>query len=314
MKQDYTVLPLIESLIGRGKKLNRGEVAFFCPSCHHRKPKLQVNLDRSSKTFGKWHCWICSETHSTKGKNLFTLFKKFNASRDQVRELASLLGQRVRISNEPTVKKLVSLPKQYIPLWQESNELGRRHALVYLARRGFGIDDIIKYGIGYCEDGEYRNRIIIPSFDKDARLNYFIARSYFDNTSLKYLNPEVEKSEIILFEIFINFDLPVTVVEGIFDAMKVRHNAVPILGKSVPDALIKRLTENHTSVNIYFDPDAKLTSLKIAEKLINAGLEAFIVDPDPQRDPGEMTTYANKLLIEDRRQPMMQDFVRAGLK
>ncbi len=176
------------------------------------------------------------------------------------------------------------------------------------------MDDVIKYGIGYCENGKYTNRIIIPSFDKDARLNYFIARSYFDNASLKYLNPDVEKSEIIVFEVFINFDLDVTIVEGVFDAMKVRCNAVPILGKSVPDILIKRLIEHHTSVNLYFDPDAKESTLKIAERLIDGGLEVYVVESDAQRDPGEMSTYENKLLIGNRRQPDMRDFVKAGLK
>ena len=45
-----------------------------------------------------------------------------------------------------------------------------------LVECGVNKEDITKYNIGYCDGGMYSNRIIIPSYDLDNRLNYFIAR------------------------------------------------------------------------------------------------------------------------------------------
>ena len=40
-----------------------------------------------------------------------------------------------------------------------------------LKKRGLSAHDIIKYNIGYCEDGEYTKKIIIPSYDLNGKLN-----------------------------------------------------------------------------------------------------------------------------------------------
>ena len=73
----------------------------------------------------------------------------------------------------------------------------------YIKNRGITNKDIIKYNIGYCEDGEYRNRIIIPSYDSNGNLNYFVGRDFYDS-KLKYKNPKVSK-DIIGFDLFINW-------------------------------------------------------------------------------------------------------------
>ena len=40
-----------------------------------------------------------------------------------------------------------------------------------------------------------------------------------------------------MFENQINWDEPITLVEGVFDAMAVKRNAIPILGKFIPKTL-----------------------------------------------------------------------------
>ena len=57
-------------------------------------------------------------------------------------------------------------------------------------------DDIVWWKIGYCPDGDYKQRIIIPSFDMKGNLNYFIARSYTSGEWQKYKNPPAEKDFI----------------------------------------------------------------------------------------------------------------------
>ena len=97
--------------------------------------------------------------------------------------------------------------------------------------------------MGYCDAGSYANRIIIPSYDEKDELNYFIARSYYES-SLPYKNPPISKNTVI-FENMIDWSEPLVLCEGAFDAIAIKRNAVPILGKFIPDELwkAKRLTD-----------------------------------------------------------------------
>ena len=56
--------------------------------------------------------------------------------------------------------------------------------------------DILKYQIGYCEKGRYANKIIIPTFNADGVLDYFVARSFEKEPYVKYRNPSVSRNII----------------------------------------------------------------------------------------------------------------------
>ena len=49
-----------------------------------------------------------------------------------------------------------------------------KNAMRYLKMRDITKREILKYGIGYCVEGLYRYRIIIPSYTNDGTLNYFV--------------------------------------------------------------------------------------------------------------------------------------------
>ena len=56
--------------------------------------------------------------------------------------------------------------------------------------------DILKYQIGYCEKGRYANKIIIPTYNADGVLDYFVARSFEKEPSRKYDAPSSDKNII----------------------------------------------------------------------------------------------------------------------
>ena len=60
---------------------------------------------------------------------------------------------------------------------------------------------------------------------------------------LTYLNSK----DIIFNEFYINWDLPVYLVEGVFDSLRI-PNSIPLLGKGVSPLLLKRLLENNFEV------------------------------------------------------------------
>jgi transcription elongation factor Elf1 len=65
------LLGLVQSVLGKGHVTSKGNYAFHCPVCNHRKPKLEVNLIPTTKNENPWHCWACD----AKGKSLSSLFK-----------------------------------------------------------------------------------------------------------------------------------------------------------------------------------------------------------------------------------------------
>ena len=136
--------------------------------------------------------------------------------------------------------------------------------------RGLTDNDFIKYSVGYCTTGEYGGRVIVPSYTSSGTLNFFVARS-FDGNYFKYKNPEASK-DIIFFENLINWNAPIILCEGVFDAMAIRRNAIPLLGKSLSKSSLwkKLLTGKLTDIYIALDTDAQTEALEIAEKLIAA--------------------------------------------
>jgi len=125
---------------------------------------------------------------------------------------------------------------------------------------------MIKYSMGYTTHGPYRGRIIIPSFDEDGEINYFVARSY-TNHRMKYKNPEFPKEEIIFNESRIKWDEDIYLVEGVFD-MLFLDNAIPILGKTVSDNLWGKLYEkSEKNIIVCLDGDAWEDAEQLYRKL-----------------------------------------------
>jgi hypothetical protein len=85
------------------------------------------------------------------------------------------------------------------------------------------------------------NRIIIPSYDLNGDLNYFIARWYpKEYNKLKYINPKAEKQEIIFNIGKLNLDATIYLVEGVTDHI-VTPNSIPLLGKVISSDLLELL-------------------------------------------------------------------------
>jgi len=77
------------------------------------------------------------------------------------------------------------LPPGYKPLWVSSKNIHYLNALKYLKNRGIAGYDIIRYQMGYAMDGPYANRIIVPSYDANNKLNYFILGKFVPKKLLK---------------------------------------------------------------------------------------------------------------------------------
>ena len=149
---------------------------------------------------------------------------------------------------------------------------------------------IIKYNIGFCYQGEFQNRIIIPSYDEDDEINYFIARSILSKPKMKYKNPEAQKEIIIWNEHLIDWDKPVYLVEGVFDSIFL-PNSIPMLGKVLHERLYKLIYEKAKKIIILLDPDAWSNTVKLFHK-INAGKllgKVWVIKLEGEKDVADLS-------------------------
>ena len=260
---DYTpVFEILEDIFGDYKNHNdyRCQVSFDCPVCSYDIKNLEKgdgkgNLEVNYR-YGVYKCWVCAETHETHG-SIYKLIKKYGTPK-QLKKYELLRPDDTEDSTK-RVYKQVRLPKEFIPFKDASMGLKLtpqyKQALAYIKKRN--ITDLMLqiYNIGFCYNGLYENRIIIPSYDEEKRLNYFVARSYLSKTKLKYKNPESQKEIIIFNEHLINWDETIYIVEGAFDSIFI-PNAIPMLGKFMSEHLFKKLYENAKKIVIVLDPDA----------------------------------------------------------
>ena len=283
-----TKLDILAQHLGHYKTMAGANHYFECPSCHHHNHKLTVNVEKSV-----WNCIHCG----IKGKSFLYLLKLAGVShtkqykkvfnedaKKNLEQIDNIFGEHIP---ERVAPKL-ALPKGYENLFKNLEKAFYKPAVQYLLNRGVTKEDILKYDIHYSVSDQ---RILFPSYDREHRLNYYVARTIQSFESYKYKNATASKKEVIFNENLIEWDKPLYVVEGIFDAILSRKNAVPILGSNVGSGslLFKRLLQNHTEVIIALDADAKKKMFKMINEVVKYNIPVTYVDWKSEgRDIAEM--------------------------
>lgn len=297
------LLTKLENVLGKAKPTNRGNYSFKCPICKHYKNKLEINLITQ-----QYHCWI----GCVKGNRISSLLKSANIHPSLIQEINQLTPKPGKIP--PKSYEQISLPKEYKPLYNiPKNDITAKHVLNYLKSRGVTKNDILRYNIGYCDKGEYKNFIIIPSFDSTFKLNYFIARTYAKGSFIHYKNPEITK-DVIGLESLVNFRAPITICEGIFDAISIKRNVIPLFGKEISNELKKKLSLTSVGkIYIALDKDAMKQAIKHAKDLLDAGKEVYLIELD-EKDPSLMGFEKFTNLIHTVKPLTLSSFMEFKLK
>ena len=276
------IINILDEVLGVGTSLKGNEQAHHCPFCHHHKKKLQINLETQ-----QWHCWVCD----SKGRKIQTLLKRLHVDSKRIKKVYEIYGDDYIVSSTTTDEEKVELrlPSEFKSLLKKPKGLNPLYKKVvqYAKDRRISKEDIIKYNIGYCDSGIYTNRIIIPSYDVDGRLNYFIARSVFTEERFKYKNPPISKN-VTIFENQINWNKPITLTEGVFDALAVKRNAIPLLGKFIPKTLMDSIYKRGVKeIKIILDKDAQDQALYYVNYFMNNGITVTNILPT-EKDASDM--------------------------
>lgn len=284
------LIDILRTAFGEDGHIDDDEIMFFCPRHDHHKRKLCINLKSQ-----KCHCWVCDLSAGS----VFSLFKKLNFDisllKDARYHVEETFDDFYAQQKKPIER--VRLPQEFIPLCYTQKSVFYEQALSYLRSRNIEDIQILRNKIGYCECGDYRGRIIFPSFDSKGKLNYFVARWFLDSKNLKYKNPSSEKYSIIFNELYIDFSKPLTICEGVFDSFVCGKNSIPLLGSSLYDNLIKKCVMNSCpKIFLALDPDtykfddyenSKL--IRICKQLLQYGLNIKFIDIRPHKDAGKMS-------------------------
>lgn len=221
----------------------RSQVRIQCPNCPPDKsPALSVN-----RTTGMYHCFRCGISGKMKGHFRFEGAPEISHSSESL-----------------------PWPEGYKPLLPRTKGLARAMAWKYLERRGIEEWQVERYKIGFCEEGPYTNRVIVPVLQGivDPKLVYFVARSINPMESRKYLNPPSAKAGVV-FRTFIGQAPRAVIVEGVFDALRVEHvaPAIALLTKKATLEQLHTIAESCQEALLLLDSDAAKDSLALGGEI-----------------------------------------------
>jgi DNA primase len=245
---------------------SKGQISFDCPVCDDDRHKGNLEINYFSHVYKCWSCGDVNNTHGPLGK-LFDLY----GNKKQKKVYNVLQPEEFKPKEIRKVK--LQLPKEFKLFKDVSRSYPiRKTAYTYLTSRGIDDSIIDKYKIGFCPNGEFGGRIIVPSYTESGELNYFIARSWIPNTRAKYKNPEAEKDKIIFNESLINWNQDIFLVEGVFDGFFL-PNSIAMLGKHMSEKLFDTIYQRAMgNVIIALDGDAWSNAVKLYHELNGGGL------------------------------------------
>lgn len=316
-----------------GSSIHSGdEHVFWCPVCidkigsEGRKRSLSVN---PSKPAG--YCFRCE--YGFYGWT--NLFREINGGHLRLEEMELLdskpslvEGLTVRESVvltlwgpkvEKPVLQPVALPPEAVRLADAPKDFRTRVGRDYLEGRGIHHRFLSLFDIHYCNEGEYRQRLIFPVIQGGGPV-YFTSRYAGNDVPNKSKNPPNVAGHFTRKECLLNYDSVVgaemvAVVEGPFDCMAYRH-AVALMGKVISDAQVALLEAlvpfGLQEIVVSLDPDAAADAEKVYYALDGRVPKVTILrldHGDPHDRRGELAG-----LLNTRRPVGILDQVSSRLK
>lgn len=282
------LIELIESIFGKGNLSRNNNFDVRCPICNPddiKKKKLSILIPSCMV-----HCWVCG----FKSRTLAPLIRKYGSNKHMIRyrEITGQYGDLNLIIPEVEIIQKIELPKDFRLLTLSSNmESIVRESWRYIDSRGLSSKDAWYFKFGISNEPRWKKRIIMPSFDAQGNLNYFVARA-IDNKKPKYDNPDINKNPIVFNEINLDWTKQLILCEGPFDLVKCPENSTALLGSDLDERheIFNKILMYNTPVALALDGDMwNKKTPKIVKKLQEYDVNVVIVDVRPWGDPGNMS-------------------------
>ena len=266
--------------------------SFECPNrkCgSHAKEKLKfvVRLEDSM-----CHCWVCD----LKGRTAGWVLKKHKPELvEQFEQLWSVSGYSNGSEQIEPETPPFELPEDFQLLGELVEGPGVKHpdhvrVLRYLQSRSVSVDDMWRFKIGVSSANGFRRSALFPSFDVDGGCRFCLARRTDNDAKWKYKNHGVKAREVVYDEIHLRTDERIYIFEGVFDLIRAGVNGTALMGSFLSEgsALFELITRSGAPVTLCLDDDAADKTIKIADKLVNYGIDVRWARLPTGKDPGEM--------------------------
>lgn len=301
----------VESLYEVDVTSNIAQYVTHCPNCaalgkRHDDYKLSISLEKNV-----YHCYRCG----CSGK-VTSLLKGYVNSGNLIRYRMNFKDQEfsdsgnVLISSELMDYNNISNPIDCYMI----------NAVNYLKKRHISLDDVQKYNIRIGK-GLYKNRILIPTYDREGNIVYLTARDYVNkDPEQKYYNPPGSHKALAVWNIQnITKDDIVVITEGVFSGLAATRNlknkakAVSIFGKSVSEAQVRMISEvNPKEIVLCFDGDVSkkeiVSNFNKFRRIYHGDMSVLKLDGNDDPDSIEKTLFQEKFL---NRVPAMQFKIKA---
>lgn len=276
---------------------NGKEISLDCKWCSPKDRKKKLTINSSS---GLFHCWSCNE------KGNFNKFYKEYAKR--VISIGEFITEQHTVFT-PTIRSEsneIPYPDNFRFLTDSKKSLGAKKYFNYLVDRGITEEDINYYRLGYCTEGKYADRVIIPVYKKDTFVS-FIARAITPDKKPKVLTPASLPGTHGVKDYVYNLDRAkdtklLLIGEGVFDAIALGVSGICLFGKeSSPAQLAQIINTKPRRVVICLDGDAYKYALKLADQLIFHISDVRVCSFPKEEDPSSLG-------------PFVQDYIKSAIR
>lgn len=265
------------------------------------KGHLWINPNKNA-----YHCW--KSGHSG---NLYDLVSKvtkcpYHEAKElfsddgDLRSLESKLDSFFERKEKPKITtSSLSLPPNTFAI-NELNEMFKGQVTNYLSARKIQWENLL-----FCTSGKYRNRIIIPYYNRDGKLIYWNGRD-ISNSPERYMGPDkncgVAKGDVIYASEWPTKGSKVYLTEGEFDAISLTKcgiTGVACGGKELSDKQMELLSPYRISICFDTDKSGADALNKIGDKLIGNGVNniSYVRPPVNKAEPDKKMDW-NKMLVE----------------
>ena len=230
-------------------------VLIQCPFHNDENPSLSVHL-----RLGVFKCFSCEESGHfvkliaaidgiTQEEAHDVVYLGFNPT-DSIAELSNL------INGEKQVRARYVNENRFFSTFPAVSGIFRK----YLNRRKIGRRAIETFQIRCCYEGKYRNRVVIPIFDRKGRMVSFTARTIFQGVKPK--TRKLKSSKVLRTALFGYREMPqstsVVLVEGELDCIYLQQFGIPavaLMGKVLSDERIETIVDSFDYAFISYDND-----------------------------------------------------------
>lgn len=286
---EYDLISLLAQH-GHGARIvsDGAELKLACPLCNDHKERMFINR----RTY-LWACHNCGETG-----NLYALLDRaLDLDPIDVYRISRNLDDRVpavRVAVEEQLPEAV-LPAN-IPLRNPSSPL-EKDFWDYLMgpTRRLAPSEIVEYDMRACLSGRYALRVIVP-VRQEGRVVSFVARAIVESYPwspdfrlTKVLYPPGTRQAEILFNLDrVSGRDELVLVEGVFDAIRLKDRAVATLGAHLSVSQMQLLRAHGVRVvTMMWDPDdaGRRATQRAARLLVGNGFGVRIATLAGGQDP-----------------------------